>query len=121
MEKFDRTLLVPTRYEIEYVVQNTDTITRSEAIILGTILYWNGIPCERGHVSPRYTKSGHCKECYRLFRAEEIDQKDISKDFVVSSQLSVVELKRKLKLAKLSITGTKMMLIKRLRKYEKLG
>ena len=62
-------------------VQDKDKIlTREEAISEGLVLYWNGQNCERGHCSPRYTKSGHCKECYRLFRAEEIQQTEISKD-----------------------------------------
>ena len=61
-------------------IQKTDTMTRAEAIKGGYTLYWNGIPCDNGHVSPRYAKSGHCKKCYQLFRGEEISQSEISKD-----------------------------------------
>ena len=54
--------------------------TRKEAIENGYVLYWNGSECANGHVSVRYSKSGHCKKCYQLFRAEEILQSEISKD-----------------------------------------
>ena len=62
-------------------VQEFGTVcTRKEAIENGYVLYWNGRECDNGHVSVRYSKSGHCKKCYQLFRAEEIPQSEISKD-----------------------------------------
>jgi len=71
--------LTPTRGNKD-VIQTTPTLDRTSANKMGIVLYWTGTPCERGHYSPRYTKSGHCKQCYQLFRAEEISQKEISKD-----------------------------------------
>lgn len=32
------------------------------------ILYTSGIPCVRGHLSPRYTNSGVCIECHKQYR-----------------------------------------------------
>jgi hypothetical protein len=62
-------------------VQPADTLcTRAEAVENGYILYWTGNPCSHGHWSVRYTKSGHCKKCYQLFRAESMQQCDICKD-----------------------------------------
>lgn len=75
----NKNLLVPRRGSYS-IIQDEDIVTRAEAILQGLVLYWNGKKCERGHESPRYTKTGHCKKCYQEFRAEEIDQKFISKD-----------------------------------------
>lgn len=38
-------------------------MTRIEAIANGMRLYNTGVPCIRGHNSPRYTVTGACKEC----------------------------------------------------------
>lgn len=122
--EFDKDLLIPTRYDIDYVVQNKEEITRAEAILLGTVLYWTGKKCERGHSSVRYTKSGHCKQCYREFRQEIIEQKDISKDPIYDDtenkekralmKLSIVILRHRLKQRDMDFSGTKTMLINRL-------
>lgn len=77
----------PTQSELNPVRGGTGVIqdvakpcTRKEALCEGYVLYWNGKPCKNGHVAPRYTKTGHCKRCYQLFRGEEIDQCQICKD-----------------------------------------
>lgn len=57
----------------EVAVQDPKTpVTRREAYESNFTLYWNGAPCSNGHISPRYTKSGRCKKCYQLFRANEL-------------------------------------------------
>jgi hypothetical protein len=38
-------------------------LTRADAIQQREALYFTGVPCRRGHLSPRYTKNGSCKEC----------------------------------------------------------
>lgn len=74
-------MLTPVRMRKGATVQSVDElVTRAEAIERKIQLYWNGTPCERDHVSPRYTVSGECKKCYQMFRAEEISQSEISKD-----------------------------------------
>ncbi len=37
--------------------------TRKEAIESGEPFYLTGKPCLNGHVAPRYTVDGACKEC----------------------------------------------------------
>lgn len=64
----------------EAPIQTEEICTREKAKEKGYKFYWNGIPCERGHASVRSTFSGHCKKCYQLFRTEEIDFVEISKD-----------------------------------------
>jgi len=88
----EQKLLRPIRGGIE-VQLNTEVISRHEALKRGLVLYWNGIPCDKGHVSPRYAKSGHCKKCYQMFRGEEIDQKQISKDKLPKHEREVKNVK----------------------------
>lgn len=38
-------------------------ITRQEAIVNGSLRYFTGKPCKRGHISERYVKNGSCHEC----------------------------------------------------------
>lgn len=40
---------------------------RKDAYVLGIVRYWSGQPCQRGHHSERYTRSGSCIECTRFF------------------------------------------------------
>lgn len=44
--------------------------SRSDAKREKSKLYFNGIQCKRGHVSPRRTDSGCCVECSKLSRAK---------------------------------------------------
>lgn len=67
------------RYK-EAPIQVEDTISRRKALDKGYKMYWNGVPCEHGHISVRYSFSGRCKKCYQLWRAEEMSYSDISKD-----------------------------------------
>jgi len=39
------------------------TWTREEAERGGNYRYWDGVPCEYGHTSGRYTKTGECVGC----------------------------------------------------------
>jgi hypothetical protein len=45
---------------------NTDGMpaTRQDAINAGARHYFTGKPCLRGHLSPRYTESCNCLQCY---------------------------------------------------------
>lgn len=43
-----------------------NTITRQEAKNQGLKYYFTGIPCNRGHISPRHTCNSSCSECRRL-------------------------------------------------------
>jgi hypothetical protein len=36
---------------------------RDEAIASGASYYFTGQPCRKGHIAPRYTRSGACNEC----------------------------------------------------------
>lgn len=40
--------------------------TRAEAIAAGSVRYFTGEPCPRGHTEPRHTLSGYCVCCQRL-------------------------------------------------------
>lgn len=49
-------------------MNNRKVITRKEAIQLKLMRYFTGIACKRcGTVCERYTKSGSCAECSRLY------------------------------------------------------
>lgn len=49
-----------------------------EAKLLGQPRYFTGVACKRGHVSERYTNSGHCIECDNArIRPEEQRKKAI--------------------------------------------
>lgn len=41
-------------------------VTRSEAMAAGEPKYFTGLPCKRGHISPRSTRHRVCLECRRL-------------------------------------------------------
>ena len=41
-------------------------LIRADAIATGKTVYFTGKPCRAGHVSQRYTSTGHCLECLRL-------------------------------------------------------
>ncbi len=56
--------------------------TRRLAMEKGYKMYWNGTPCEHGHVSVRYTLTGVCKKCYQLFRKEVLTSKEIDRDSI---------------------------------------
>lgn len=45
--------------------------TRKEAKQLGRLEYFTGRPCIRGHISPRNTSNGSCKECLKQRHIEE--------------------------------------------------
>lgn len=40
--------------------------TRAEAIAIGSLKYHDGMPCNRGHVSVRYTDTKACVDCQTL-------------------------------------------------------
>ncbi len=42
---------------------STAVITREEAIDVGLVRFWDGVPCERGHVGERYAVNRACVEC----------------------------------------------------------
>lgn len=46
-------------------MENIDNMpaSRDEAIDAGEVFYYTGLPCKRGHLSPRYTSSGQCVVC----------------------------------------------------------
>lgn len=64
----------------EAPTQTEEKVSRREALDKGYKVYWNGVPCEHGHISVRYTFSGRCRECYKQWRLEEIEYYEISKD-----------------------------------------
>lgn len=39
---------------------------RAEAIKNNQKLFFTGKPCKHGHVAPRFTNNGTCKECHRI-------------------------------------------------------
>jgi hypothetical protein len=61
-------------------IQTEEKVSRRKALEKGYKVYWNGVPCEHGHISVRYTSSGRCRECYKQWRSEEIEYYEISKD-----------------------------------------
>jgi 5-methylcytosine-specific restriction endonuclease McrA len=50
----------------EEQISTTTLISRELARELGLSRYCTGLPCPRGHLSKRYTKSGRCCECERI-------------------------------------------------------
>lgn len=45
-------------------------VSRKEALALGSLTYFSGKPCPRGHVGPRYVSSHACKACAQQKRDE---------------------------------------------------
>lgn len=43
-----------------------ERITRTQAIATGAKHYWSGVPCRRGHDSPRRVRDSYCVECALL-------------------------------------------------------
>lgn len=43
-------------------------LTKQEAKKYGSKQYFTGVPCKNGHVAPRYSASGHCSECTKLWQ-----------------------------------------------------
>ena len=58
-----------------------DIITRDQAKEQGLIRFFTGVPCKRGHVCERHTKSGSCIECSNAKSAEWNRQNDYGKDY----------------------------------------
>ena len=46
------------------------TISKSEAMLLGRNVYYDGKPCKYGHAEGRYVNNGVCVECQRLHNAK---------------------------------------------------
>lgn len=44
-----------------------ELLTKKKAIEEGLKLYFTGVPCKHGHIDPRYTASGVCRQCHRDF------------------------------------------------------
>ena len=44
-------------------MDDPEIITRSDAITRGLKTYFTGKPCTHGHVAPRQTSNGICREC----------------------------------------------------------
>lgn len=42
-------------------------ISRDEAFRTGLKTYFTGKPCKHGHLAPRYTSTGACAECARIY------------------------------------------------------
>lgn len=42
-----------------------EVISRKDALELGLIYYFTGVPCKNGHVEKRHCQSGQCVECRR--------------------------------------------------------
>src|SRR5690242_15606712 len=42
----------------------------SEAESVGSKLFFDGIPCKRGHIGPRYTNTNRCKACLTTYAKE---------------------------------------------------
>lgn len=38
---------------------------RRQALLDGDVHYYTGVPCNRGHLGPRYSSTGNCIECHR--------------------------------------------------------
>lgn len=49
---------------------NTPVLTRREAKERGLSKYWNGKPCHRNHQNFRYTATGACVSCIRLYNGK---------------------------------------------------
>lgn len=54
---------------------STNTIIlRREALALGLPRYFTGKPCKNGHIAERGASRGECRECHRIWRAENQDK-----------------------------------------------
>jgi hypothetical protein len=42
--------------------------SRSDAMNVGSKLYFTGIPCKRGHLAPKTVQKGRCTECRKIDR-----------------------------------------------------
>lgn len=50
--------------------------SRAQAIATGDGVYFTGLPCKRGHIAQRKTKTGHCIECTAAVYKAEVRAKD---------------------------------------------
>lgn len=44
--------------------------SKESAALAGSLFYFSGEPCRRGHMSPRYTNGGSCKACSKMHTDE---------------------------------------------------
>lgn len=46
--------------------------TRKQAQVSGSVYYFTGKPCSKGHISKRYTSTGQCFDCMNAYNSTEI-------------------------------------------------
>ena len=51
---------------MDIIEEEREIITREEAYARGVVHYFNNIPCFKGHLSYRYTSTGHCVMCNQI-------------------------------------------------------
>ena len=58
---------------------NREIMTRKLAVSRGLIKYYTGVPCKRGHLLPRYTRSSACSGCLAVYHKQFQNQVNTNK------------------------------------------
>lgn len=57
---------------------------RAEAIKNNQTLYFTGKPCKNGHIAPRFTNNGTCKECFKIIAKKSYHKYYNERNFNIS-------------------------------------
>lgn len=56
--------------------------TCKDARIMGSLMYYTGVPCCNGHLAARYTNSHHCTFCIKRDSTQRKMRRDNPKNFM---------------------------------------
>lgn len=73
--------------------------TGKEACLLGQPRYFTGLLCKRGHLSERYSNSGHCVECDNKRERPEGQREKASKNYYETNKQKCMDATKKWKKA----------------------
>lgn len=59
-------------------------VSRQEAILNKLVTYYTGLPCLRGHLSVRFTKTSNCKQCQQNYAKEHQTRYHLRKNFNIT-------------------------------------
>lgn len=59
---------------------------RQQAVVNGDVTYFTGKPCNKGHISVRFTLTSNCKECQQNYAKEHQTRLHLKKRFNISER-----------------------------------
>ena len=72
----------------QLMAENKIPKTRMEASFMGAKFYYTGVPCQKGHLDVRLTRSKNCVICTRIKHRKDSENKRLAKG---NKQVVVVE------------------------------